>query len=43
LSQVLQKIGASMYEAAGGPTPPPEGEEKSPEDEGAVEGEFREV
>ncbi len=43
LGQVLQKIGASMYEAAGGPTPPPEGEEKPPEDEGAVEGEFREV
>jgi len=43
LGQVLQKIGARMYEAAGGPTPPPEGGEKPPEDEGTVEGEFREV
>ena len=43
LGQVLQKIGARMYEGAGGPTPPPEGEKKPPEDEGTVEGEFREV
>jgi len=44
LGQVLQKIGARMYEGAGGPTtPPPEGEEKPPEDQGTVEGEFREV
>ncbi|MFQ5886143.1 MAG: molecular chaperone DnaK [Anaerolineae bacterium] len=43
LGQVLQKIGARMYEAAGGPTPPPEGEQKPPEEEGTVEGEFREV
>jgi len=43
LGQVLQKIGASMYEAAEGPTSPPEGEQKPPEDEGTVEGEFKEV
>jgi len=43
LGQVLQKIGARMYEAAGGPTPPPGGERKPPEEEGTVEGEFREV
>lgn len=43
LGETLQKIGARMYEAAGGPTPPPGGEKKPPEDEGTVEGEFREV
>jgi molecular chaperone DnaK len=43
LGEVLQKIGARMYEAAGGPTSPPGGEKKPPEDEGTVEGEFREV
>ena len=43
LTETMQKIGARMYEAAGGPTPPPGGEQKPPEDEGTVEGEFREV
>ena len=45
LSQALQRVGASMYQQEGGPTPPPGGGEQGgqPEDEGTVEGEFREV
>ncbi|MFQ6000616.1 MAG: Hsp70 family protein, partial [Anaerolineae bacterium] len=43
LAETMQKIGARMYEAAGGPTPPPGEEKKPPKDEGTVEGEFREV
>ena len=46
LSQALQQVGASMYQQQGGPTPPPGGGEQGggqPEDEGTVEGEFREV
>jgi molecular chaperone DnaK len=46
LSEVMQKIGASMYEQPGADdTPPPGGEggPEGPEDEGTVEGEFREV
>ncbi|MGB2855671.1 MAG: molecular chaperone DnaK [Dehalococcoidia bacterium] len=52
LSEVLQKVGAAVYEQAGA-TPPPGGEEAGAEepgaeepgksDEGTVEGEFREV
>jgi molecular chaperone DnaK len=49
LSQSIQKIGASMYQQQGGPTPPPPppgGEQQGgqkPDEEGTVEGEFREV
>ena len=42
LSEVLQRVGAAVYQQAG---PPPEGGEE-PEgkpEEGTVEGEFREV
>lgn len=44
LTEAMQKIGATMYEQPGG-TPPPgaEGGPSGPEDEGTVEGEFREV
>jgi len=43
LGTAVQQIGASMYEQAG-PTPPPPGEEeKPPEGEETVDGEFREV
>ena len=44
LNEAFQRIGAAMYQQAG-PTPPPPGgeEEKPPEDEGTVEGEYREV
>ncbi len=43
LGIAVQQIGASMYEQSG-PTPPPPGEEeKPPEGEETVEGEFREV
>jgi len=45
LSEALQRVGASMYQQQGGSTPPPDGGEQGgqPEDEGTVEGEFREV
>ncbi|HHX43318.1 MAG TPA: molecular chaperone DnaK [Chloroflexi bacterium] len=46
LSQALQRVGAAMYQQEGGSTPPPGGEEPGgprEEDEGTVEGEFREV
>ena len=50
LSKAMQKMGESMYQQqpgggpAGGPTPPPGGAQGgSTEDEGTVEGEFREV
>jgi molecular chaperone DnaK len=45
LSETMQKIGASMYEQPGAAPPPPGGEAgpTEPEDEGTVEGEFREV
>jgi molecular chaperone DnaK len=45
LQESMQRIGASMYEQPGA-TPPPPGGEEGPgarEDEGTVEGEFREV
>jgi len=45
LMDAMQRIGASMYEQPGA-TPPPPGGEAGPgarEDEGTVEGEFREV
>jgi len=46
LSESMQKIGAAMYGQPGSPgadgEAPPEGEEAKPE-EGAVEGEYREV
>ncbi len=44
LTESMQKIGAAMYEQPGA-TPPPGGEAgpSEPEDEGTVEGEFREV
>jgi molecular chaperone DnaK len=43
LSEVLQRVGAAVYQQAG---PPPPGEEPpggKPPEEGTVEGEFREV
>jgi len=43
LDVAVQQIGASMYEQAGPTTPPPGDEEKPPEGEETVEGEFREV
>ena len=46
LSQALEKLGASMYQQPGGAgTPPPPGgpQDKGPEDDSTVEGEFREV
>ncbi len=45
LTEAMQKIGAAMYEQPGATTPPPGGEAgpQGPEDEGTVEGEFREV
>ena len=46
LSQALQRVGAAMCQQEGGSTPPPGGEEPGgprEEDEGTVEGEFREV
>ncbi len=44
LTESMQRIGAAMYEQPGA-TPPPGGEAgpSEPEDEGTVEGEFREV
>ena len=45
LNEAFQRVGAAMYQQAG-PTPPPPGgeeEKKPPEDEGTVEGEYREV
>jgi molecular chaperone DnaK len=45
LTEATQKIGAAMYEQPGAAPPPPGGEAgpSEPEDEGTVEGEFREV
>jgi molecular chaperone DnaK len=45
LTEAMQTIGASMYEQPEGAAPPPGGEAgpAGPEDEGTVEGEFREV
>jgi molecular chaperone DnaK len=45
LNEAMQKIGAAMYEQPGAAPPPPSGEAgpSEPEDEGTVEGEFREV
>ncbi len=45
LSESMQAIGASMYEQPGAGAPPPGegGGPSAPEDEGTVEGEFREV
>ncbi len=46
LSDAMQRIGATMYEQPGADTPPPPGGEggpSGPEEEGTVEGEFREV
>ncbi|HUV73217.1 MAG TPA: molecular chaperone DnaK [Anaerolineae bacterium] len=45
LMEAMQQIGAAMYEQPDAATPPPEGEAgpQAPEDEGTVEGEFREV
>ena len=49
LSDVMQKVGAAVYQQAGGgpgagaPPPPPGGEGPGKKDEGTVEGEFREV
>jgi len=45
LTEAMQQIGASMYEQPDASTPPPGGEAgpTAPEDEGTVEGEFREV
>jgi molecular chaperone DnaK len=45
LMEAMQRIGASMYEQPGATPPPPGGEAgpTKPEDEGTVEGEFREV
>ncbi len=45
LSQALQQVGQMAYQHADGATPPPgsESPESGPEDEGTVEGEFREV
>lgn len=50
LSNTMQKVGAAVYQQAGGgpgapPPPPPGGEGEGPgkKDEGTVEGEFREV
>jgi molecular chaperone DnaK len=51
LSEAMQKVGAAVYQQAGGgpgagaPPPPPSGDGEGPgkKDEGTVEGEFREV
>jgi molecular chaperone DnaK len=44
LSTAVQQIGASMYQESPGATPPPEGDTgPRPDEEGTVEGEFREV
>jgi molecular chaperone DnaK len=45
LAEAMQKIGAAMYEQPDAAGPPPGGEAGpgAPEDEGTVEGEFREV
>jgi molecular chaperone DnaK len=44
LSEVVQRIGATVYEQAGSTEPPPgQQSEQEPTDEGTVEGEFREV
>ncbi len=46
LTEAMQRIGAAMYEQPAGPPPPPPGGEggpSEPEEEGTVEGEFREV
>lgn len=45
LTEAIQRIGAAMYEQPGAAPPPPGGEAgpSEPEDEGTVEGEFREV
>ncbi len=50
LSDVMQKVGAAVYQQAGGggpgagaPPPPPGGEGPGKKDDGTVEGEFREV
>ena len=44
LSEAMQKVGAAVYEQAGGQQPPQSPDEQTPpEDEGTVEGEFREV
>jgi molecular chaperone DnaK len=45
LTEAMQKIGAAMYEQPGATPPPPGGgaAPEGPEDEGTVEGEFREV
>jgi len=45
LTEAIQRIGAAMYEQPDAAPPPPGGESgpSEPEDEGTVEGEFREV
>jgi molecular chaperone DnaK len=46
LTEAMQRIGATMYEQPGAGAPPPPGGEEGPpgpEEEGTVEGEFREV
>ena len=44
LSEVMQKVGSTVYGQQQQPPPPPEGEAPpAPEGEGTVEGEFREV
>lgn len=47
LSEVMQRIGATIYQQAGAPPPPPPGGGEPPggqgPEEGTVEGEFREV
>jgi len=46
LSEVMQRIGATIYQQAGTPPPPPGGEpgpETRGPEEGTIEGEFREV
>ncbi len=48
LSDVMQKVGAAVYQQAGagsggGAPPPPGGEGPGKKDDGTVEGEFREV
>ncbi len=43
LSQVLQQVGAAMYQGAGPGTPPPPGEEPPTGGEEVVEGEFHEA
>jgi len=47
LSEILQRVGAAVYQQAGPPpgeeTPGEEPSGEKPPDEGTVEGEFREV